>query len=105
MLKAKYLGTFKASKFQHLDDNELLVTAYPYRSSQNVLNELVANAVIGDSFPYTNREIEAVLTQVVNEIPEYNTFTEKDDTQNCTSRSFRQTLATVLKTYKFGLVG
>ena len=26
------------------------------------------------------------------------------NTQNCTSRSFRETLATVLKTYKFGLV-
>lgn len=79
MLKAKYLGTFKAGKFKHIDDNQILVTAYPYRLRKNVLNELVANAVIGDGCPYSCREIEALLKQVVNEIPEnYNTFTEKD---------------------------
>lgn len=79
MLKAEYLGTvtYKADKFKYLDGNQLLITAYPYRSRQNVLNELVANAVIGGKFPYRCREIEAVLKQLVNEIPNnYNTFTE-----------------------------
>ena len=48
MLKAEYLGTgtYKVDKFKRLDDNQLLVTAYPYRTCQNALNELVANAVV-----------------------------------------------------------
>lgn len=81
MLKAEYLGTgtYKVDKFKHLDNNQLLVTAYPYRTRKNVLNELVANAVVGGGFPYSCREIEAVLKQVLNELPEnYSTFTEKD---------------------------
>ena len=81
MLKAEYLGTvtYKADKFKRLDDNQLLVTAYPYRNRKNVLNELVANAVVGGGFPYRCREIEAVLKQVLNELPDnYNTFSEKD---------------------------
>ncbi len=80
MLKAEYLGTgtCKVGKFKHLNNNQLLVTAYPYRTRQNVLNELVANAVVGGS-PYSCREIEAILKQVLNELPDkYNTFTEKD---------------------------
>jgi capsid portal protein len=81
MLKAEYLGTgtYKVDKFKHLDDNQLLVTAYPYRTRQNVLNELVANAVVGGGFPYSCRDIEAVLKQVLNELPDnYNSFTGKD---------------------------
>ena len=81
MLKAEYLGTgtYKVDKFKHLDDNQILITAYPYRTRQNVLNELVANAVVGGGFPHSCREIEAVLKQVVNELPDnYNTFTGKD---------------------------
>ena len=81
MLKAEYLGpgTYKVDKFKHLDDSQLLVTAYPYRTRKNVLNELVANAVVGGGFPYSCREIEAGLKQVLNELPNnYNTFTEKD---------------------------
>ncbi len=81
MLKAEYLGTatYKVDKFKQLDDNQLLVTAYPYRNRQNVLNELVANAVIGGGFPCSCREIEAAMRKVLNEIPDnYNTFTEKD---------------------------
>lgn len=81
MLTAEYLGTgtYKVGKFKHIDDNQLLVTAYRYRTRKNVLNELVANAVVGGRFPYRCREIEAVLKQVVNELPDnYNTFTEKD---------------------------
>ena len=81
MLKAEYLGTatYKVDKFKYLDDNQLLVTAYPYRTRQNVLNELVANAVVGGGFPYSCREIEVVLKQVLNELPDNShTFTEKD---------------------------
>jgi hypothetical protein len=81
MLKAEYLGTvtYKVDKFKRLDENQLLVTAYPYRNRKNVLNELVANAVVGGEFPYRCREIKAVLKQVLNELPDnYNTFTEKD---------------------------
>lgn len=80
MLKAEYLGTatYKVDKFKHLDKNQLLVTAYPYRTRQNVLNELVANAVVRGGFPYSCRDIEAVLKQVLNDLPDnYNTFTEK----------------------------
>lgn len=52
----------------------LLVTAYSYWTRKNVLNEL-----FGGGFPYSCREIEAVLEQVLNELPDnYNTFTEKD---------------------------
>ena len=63
MLKAEYLGTgtYKVDKFKHLDDNQLLVTAYPYRTRQNVLNELVANAVVRGGFPHSCSKIEAVL--------------------------------------------
>lgn len=81
MLRAEYLGTgtYKVDKFKHLDNNQILVTAYPYRTRKNVLHELVANAVVGGGFPYSCREIEAVLERVLNELPEnYSTFTEKD---------------------------
>lgn len=81
MLKAEYLGTdtYKIDKFKHLNEHQLLVTAYPYRTRQNVLNELVANAIIGGGFPYSCREIEAALKQVLNQLPNnYNTFTGKD---------------------------
>lgn len=79
MLKVNYLGIFQVEKFKHVNKSELLLSAYPYRIHQNVLNELVANAVFGDGIPYTCRDIEAVLKQVVNELPEnYNSFTEKD---------------------------
>jgi hypothetical protein len=81
MLKAEYIGTgiYKVDKFKHLDNNQILVTAYPYRNRQHVLNELVANAVIGGRFPYSCREIEAVMKQVLNELPDdYNTFSKKD---------------------------
>ena len=80
MLKAEYLGTVTyLEKFKHLDDNQLLVTAYSYRSRQNVLNELVANAIVGGGFPYKCREIETALKQLLNELPnKSNTFTEKD---------------------------
>ena len=81
MLKAEYLGTgtYKLDKFKHLEERQLLVTAYPWRTRQNILNELVANAVVGGGFPYRCREIEAVLKQVINQLPDsYNTFIEKD---------------------------
>lgn len=81
MLKAEYLGTGISTldKFKHLDKRQILLTAYRYRTRQNVLNELVANAVIGDGFPCSYRELEVVLKQVLNELPDnYNTFTEKD---------------------------
>lgn len=80
MLKAEYLGisTYKVDKFKHLDHNQLLVTAHLYRTRQNILNELVANTVVGGGFPYSCRDIESVLRQVLNGLPEdYNTFTEK----------------------------
>lgn len=81
MLKAEYLGTgtYKVDKVKYLDDNQLLVTAYPYQNRQNALNELVANEVVGGVFTYSCREIEAVMKQVLNKLPDkYNTFTEKD---------------------------
>ncbi len=59
-LKIEYLGICKAGKFQHLNDNELLITTYPYRQRQGVLNELVANAVVGYRCLYRNREIKSV---------------------------------------------
>ena len=81
MLKAEYLGsgTYRIDKFKHLDKRQLLVTAYAWRTRQHILNELVANAVVGGGFPCNCREIEAVLKQVLNQLPDnYNTFTEKD---------------------------
>ena len=80
MLKAEYLGAgIHIHKFKHLDERQILVTAYPYRTRQNVLNELVANVVVGDGVPYSCREIEAVLKQVLNQLTDnYNTFTGKD---------------------------
>lgn len=79
-LKAEYLGAgIHIDKFKHLDERQILVTAYPYRTRQNVLNELVANAVVGDGFPCSCGEIETVLKQLLNEIPDnYNTFTGKN---------------------------
>lgn len=80
MLKAEYLGTgIYIDKFKRLDERQILVTAYPYRTRQNVLNELVANIVVGDGFPCSCKEIEVVLKQVLNELPDnYNTFTSKN---------------------------
>ena len=54
MLKAEYLGTgiHPVDKFKYLDNNQILLTSYPYQTRQNVLNELVANAVIRDKLPY-----------------------------------------------------
>lgn len=80
MLKAEYLGTgIHIDKFKHLDERQILVTAYPYRTRQNVLNELVANIVVGDGFPCNYKELEIVLKQVLNELPDnYNTFTDKN---------------------------
>ena len=81
MLKAEYLGTviYTLDKFQHLDERQVLVTAYPYRTRQNVLNELVANAVVEDGFPCSCEEIESVLKRVLNELPDnYNIFTDKN---------------------------
>jgi len=49
MLRGEYLGICRAGKFKHLDEHELLVSAYPYHIRQNVLSELVANAVVRDS--------------------------------------------------------
>ena len=58
MIKAEYLGTGShIDKFQHLDERQILVTAHPYRTRQNVLNELVAIAVVGGRFPYRYREL------------------------------------------------
>ena len=81
MLKAEYLGTgiSTAEKFKHLDNRQILLTAYPYITRQNILNELIANAVIEDEFPCSYRELELVLKQLLNELPDnYNTFTKKD---------------------------
>lgn len=81
MLKAEYLGIniYTADKFTHLDDNQVIVTAYPYMTRQNVLNELVANVVFGDGFPCSYRQLEIVLRQVLSELPDnYNTCIEKD---------------------------
>lgn len=80
MLKAEYLGTgIHIDKFKHLDERQILVTAYPYRTRQNVLNELVANIVVKDRFPCNYKELEIVLKQVLNELPDnYNTFTDKN---------------------------
>ena len=59
MLKAEYLGTDShIDKFKHLDERQILVTAYPYLTRQNVLNELIAIAVVGDGFPCSYRELE-----------------------------------------------
>lgn len=80
MIKAEYLGTSICivDKFKHLDDNQILLTAYPYMTRQNVLNELVANAVVGDGLPCSCSEIEAVLQQVINQLPDnYNNLDEK----------------------------
>ena len=79
MLRAEYLGFCKADKFKHIHQHELLVTSYPYWIRQNVLHELFANAVVGDGIPYRCRDIEAILPQIVNELPEnYTTLTEQD---------------------------
>ena len=80
MLKAEYLGTDShIDKFKHLDELQILVTAYPYLTRHNVLNELVAIAVVGDGFSCSYRELEVVLKQVLNELPDnYNTFTDKN---------------------------
>ena len=81
MLKADYLGTgiHPVDKFKCLDDNQILLTAYPYQTRQNVLNELVANAVVRDELPYKYKELEAVLRQILSELPDnYNTCNEKD---------------------------
>ena len=80
MLKAEYLGTGShIDKFKHLGERQILVTAYPYRTRQNVLNELVAIAVVEDGFPCRYRELEVVLKQVLNELPDnYDTFTDKN---------------------------
>jgi len=61
---SEYLGICRAGKFKHLDEHELLVSAYPYHIRQNVLSELVTNAVIRDGVSYSCRDIEAVLKQV-----------------------------------------
>jgi len=45
---SEYLGICRAGKFKHLDEHELLVSAYPYHIRQNVLSELVTNAVVRD---------------------------------------------------------
>ena len=82
MLKAEYLGTdiYTVDKFKHLDEHQILLTAYPSQDRQNILNELVANAVLGDGFPCKYRELEAVLKQALNELPDnYNTSTEKNE--------------------------
>ena len=81
MLKAEYLGTgiHPVDKFKYLDNNQILLTAYPYQTRQNVLNELVANAVVRDKLPCKYKELEAVLRQVLSELPDnYNTCNEKD---------------------------
>ena len=81
MLKAEYLGTgiHPVPKSKHLDDNQILLTAYPYHNRQNILNELVANAVVRDKIPCKYKELEAVLRQVLNELPEnYDTCNKKD---------------------------
>lgn len=81
MLKAKYLGTgiHTVYEFKHLDNNQIILTAYPYQTRQNVLNELVANAVVRDKLPCKYKELEAVLRQVLSELPDsYNTCNEKD---------------------------
>lgn len=81
MLKAEYLGTgiYTIDKFKYVGNNQIFVTAYPYMTRQNVLNELVANAVVGDGFPCKYRELEAVLRQVTSELPDnYNTCIEKN---------------------------
>jgi hypothetical protein len=81
MLKAEYLGTDidTVDKLKHLDERQILVTAYPYMTRQNILNELVANVVFGDGFPCSYRELEIVLRQVLNELPDnYNTCIEKN---------------------------
>lgn len=69
----------KLTEFAHANNHELIRSAYPYSLRQNVVNELVAKAVVADGFPYSNREIEEVLKQVVDELPDnYNTFIGKD---------------------------
>ena len=79
MLRGEYLGICSSGKFKHLDAHELIVSAYPYRLRQNVLSKLIANAVVGDGVLYSCRDIEAVLKQVINELPEnYDTFPEID---------------------------
>ena len=81
MLKAEYLGTgtHPVHKFKHLDNNQIILTAYPYYTRQNVLNELVANAVVRDKLPCKYKELEAVLKQVLSELPDnYNTCNEKN---------------------------
>ena len=81
MLKAEYLGTgiYPANKFKYPDGNQILLMAYPYQNRQNVLNELVANAVVRDKIPCKYKELEAVLRQVLSELPDnYNTCNEKD---------------------------
>ena len=81
MLKAEYLGTgiHTVYKFKHLDNNQIILTACPYYTRQNVLNELVANAVVRDKLPCKYKELEAVLRQVLSDLPDnYNTCNEKD---------------------------
>lgn len=80
MLKAEYLGIgiYTINKFKYIGNNQILLTAYPYMARQNVLNELVANAVLSNGFPCKYKELEAVLKQVISELPDnYNTCTEK----------------------------
>jgi hypothetical protein len=79
MLKAEYLGTgIHTEKFKHFEDHQILVTVYPYQIRQNVLNELVAKAIVGDGFPCGCRKLKVVLKQVVNELPNnYNIFNKK----------------------------
>ena len=81
MLKAKYLGTgiYPVDKFKYLDNNQILLTAYPYQTRQNVLNELVANAVVRDKIPCKYKELEAVLKRLLSELPDdYNNCNEKN---------------------------
>lgn len=86
MLVGEYLGICKLNRLKHLDENELLISAYPYRSRQSVLNELVANAIVGDLIPYKCREIEAVLQQVVTKLPK--DYNDCSDSRICVKLSW-----------------
>lgn len=89
MLKAEYLGIgIYRDKFKHLEDKQIIITAYPYRTRQNVLNELVANAVLGDGFPCSCRDIEAVLKQVLKELPDDFDMLTENDSRLCVKLSW-----------------
>lgn len=81
MLKAEYLGTAinTVDKIKHLNERQILVTAYPYMTRQNVLNELVTNVVVGDEFPCSYKELEIVLEQILSELlNNYNSWVGKN---------------------------